>query len=153
MDEREPRFPLEEAAASQAGERPPALTGEGRLQIRATTASEALPVSDAAVVITDRRRDGELGTLLYSARTDRSGLTPEFTLAAPPASEGETPGGVPFQEYEVYVSADRFRPIHFLGVPVFDGVTTVQPAALTPDLGGGTGPASTVEVPAYTSQL
>ena len=138
MEDLSPRYPLNESMS------------EGRLQIRATTASEALPVADATVIVTTQ---GEPSTLLYSARTDQSGLTPEFVLPAPPASEGDAPGGVPFTEYEVYVHQERFRPIHFLGVPVFDGVTTVQPAALQPLSQGQGLPTGIQTVPAYTTQL
>lgn len=106
----------------------------GFLQVRVTTASDALPIADASVVVSARKagEEGE-GQSLYSAITDRSGLTPVFSLAAPPASTGERPGqGTPFTEYRVRVSAPRFLTQIYEGVPVFGGVTTVQPAALDP---------------------
>lgn len=153
MEQQEPRYPVESQTPPAPETAAPSRTGQGRLQVRASTASQALPVPGASVIVTDQEREGSLRTLLYSAKTDESGLTPEFILSSPPASESDSPGGIPFSEYEVFVSAEHFRPIRFLGVPVFDGVTTVQPAALTPISLDRPAALDVQEVPAYTSQL
>lgn len=128
-----------------------APTGRGFLQVRVSTAGDALPVENATVTITEQGKDGAAGKLLYSTPTDRNGLTPIFSLPAPPASVGEQPGrGVPYTEYRVEVSAERFISQIFEGVPVFGGVTTVQPAMLTPV--GVTQPAPE-RFPPYSSTL
>lgn len=126
-------------------------TGRGFLQVRVSTAGDALPVKNATVTITEQGKDGAAGKVLYSTLTDRSGLTPLFSLPAPPASVGEQPGlGVPYTEYRVEVSADRFISQIFEGVPVFSGVTTVQPATLTP---AGTTQPAPERFPPYSSTL
>ena len=111
-----------------------APTGRGFLQVRVSTARDALPVQDASVVVSYRTPDGEgEGQALYSAITDRSGLTPVLSLPAPDPALADKPGlGTPYLEYRVRVSAPRFLTQIFEGVPVFGGVTTVQPAALEP---------------------
>ena len=128
--------------------------GRGFLQVRVSTARDALPVADASVVVTYRPREGEgEGQALYSAITDRSGLTPVFSLPAPDPALSEKPGlGTPFQEYRVRVAAPRFLTQIFEGAPVFGGVTTVQPAALEPAPDNEPNPAPQV-FPPYSSTL
>ncbi len=126
-------------------------TGRGFLQVRVSTAGEALPVENAIVTIAEQGRDGMAGQLLYRTPTDRSGLTPVFSLPAPPASTGERPGGaVPYAEYRVEVNAERFISQIFEGVPIFGGVTTVQPAMLMP---AGTNRPAPERFPPYSSTL
>lgn len=105
----------------------------GFLQVRVSTANDALPVENASVVIAVPSGRENEGYVLYSVLTDQSGLTPVFSLPAPPKEESERPGGrTPYAEYQVRVNAPRFLPQIYEGVPVFSGITTVQPASLEP---------------------
>lgn len=129
-----------------------APAGRGFLQVRVSTARDALPVSDASAVVTYRTAEGA-EQALYSALTDRSGLTPVFSLPAPDPALSEKPGlGTPYLEYRVRVSAPRFLTQIFEGVPVFGGVTTVQPAALEPAPDNVPNPAPQI-FPPYSSTL
>lgn len=149
MEDMQPLYPVDQSALPWIQ----TLNGEGRLQLRVSTAQAALPVAGASVVVFQRRSDQERGELLYSVQTDESGLTPEMVLPTTLKEESEHPGGTPFVEYEVQVQQTGFQPIWFQGIPVFDGITTVQPAAMIPlpDSGERTTPIQVV--PPYVSQL
>lgn len=130
-----------------------APAGRGFLQVRVSTARDALPIGDALVTITARSDSASEGHALYSVMTDRSGLTAVFSLPAPPAETSERPGNsTPFAEYRIRVSAPRFLTQIFEGVPVFSGVTTVQPAALEPAPDDVANPAPQI-FPPYSSSL
>ena len=107
---------------------------KGYLRISATTAGGALPVQGVPVQIRD-----ETGSILHVLRTGESGLTPTVELSAPPAAESLTPGGeVPYALYLVTAELSGYQPVRELAVPVFDGITSLQPITLVPaQIGGG----------------
>lgn len=115
-------------AAADRNERDTAF---GTLVVRVFTAREALPVADALVLIS-RRIDGN-PTLQWSGRTDVSGNTPEIQLPTPEASLSEEPGHVhPYASYDIEVDQDGFYTAVFRNVPIFAGVTAVQPVEMVP---------------------
>ena len=73
-------------------------------------------------------------TLLYTLFTDRNGRTERVSLSAPAASLSLRPG-IPnaFALYSVAVTAEGFHPFFFSNVPVFSGITSIQPAELIPE--------------------
>ena len=107
-------------------------TGTGYLIIRATTASEALPLEDALVTV--------YGTLPnFSAavarlKTGSDGLTPKLALTTPPKSLSQTPDSedFPYATYNVTVQKNGYTPLSLYRIPLFDGVTSIQPADLIP---------------------
>ncbi|MCB6366475.1 carboxypeptidase regulatory-like domain-containing protein [Intestinibacillus massiliensis] len=127
--------------------------GDGYLQVRVNTATGALPIAGASVIIYERAEDGSTGEMLYNAVTDESGLTAKFALPAPPASLSDQPGApYPYREYQVRVQKPRFYPVRFEGVPIFEKISTEQPVALTPVPDGVTNPEPQV-FPPYSSTL
>ncbi len=133
----EQHSPQREATAEQ--NTPPAapqtisddLSGEGRLLVRVTTATGAIPLENATVVIRDSPEAG--GGIVASLRTDRSGLTPVITLAAPPKAIAQQPGTVrPFSTYNIDVILPGYFTPVYEGVPVFDGITSVQSVGMIP---------------------
>ena len=68
-----------------------------------------------------------------AVRTDRDGMTPPMTLAAPPRSASLAPGQVtPYALYTVEAMREGFVPLTALHVTLFAGVPAVLPVALTP---------------------
>ena len=107
-------------------------TGTGYLIVRATTASQALPLEDATVSVY-----GDLpnfSSLVARMKTGNDGLTPKLALLTLPRSLSETPGnGVPpYATYRIAVSKPGFEPLEMYRVPIFDGITSIQPADLIP---------------------
>lgn len=100
---------------------------QGFLRVWVTTAGGTLPVPGVPVRITD-----EDGTLLHVLRTSESGLTPTVALPAPPAAESLTPGTKPYSTYQISVDQTGYTPVPLLLVPIFDGITSLQPIPLVP---------------------
>ena len=112
-------------------------SGRGKLRIWITTAGGSLPVQGVPVQIRD-----ETGNILHVLRTGESGLTPTVELYAPPASESLTPGSsvTPFAPYLVTVELSGYQPVRELTVPIFDGITSLQPIVLVPAQNDGSTP-------------
>lgn len=110
------------------------MTGMGKLIIQTTTARDTLPVSGASVTVSQSgQQEGVPPTLLFSALTDRSGLTPVFDLPAPPRSASMHPGGqIPYARYAVQVEHPSYQPMSIVDVTVFDGVVSTLPVFLLP---------------------
>ena len=101
---------------------------KGYLRIWITTAGGSLPVQGVPVQIRE-----ENGTILHVLRTGESGLTPTVELPAPPAADSLTPGdAAPYTLYLVSVELSGYQPVRELSVPVFDGITSLQPITLVP---------------------
>lgn len=102
---------------------------KGYLRIWTTTAGGSLPVQGVPVQIRD-----ETGNILHVLRTGESGLTPTVELSAPPASDSLTPGSsaAPYALYLVTVELSGYQPVREMAVPVFDGITSLQPITLVP---------------------
>ena len=80
------------------------------------------------------------GNILHILRTGESGLTPTVELPAPPASGSLTPGNPasPYTPYMVTVELSGYQPVRELTVPIFEGITSLQPITLLP-AGDGAG--------------
>ena len=107
--------------------------GEGYLVVRVSTASGAIPLSGAQVTV----RGGEESNSDYyrSFYSGVSGLTPKIALPAPLRSLSENPsnGGIkPYSLYSIDVFSDGYVDLSFVNVPVFDTITSVQPANMIP---------------------
>ena len=105
------------------------MPGKGYLKIWVTEAGGALPVRGVPVQIRD-----EAGNILQVLRTGESGLTPTAELPAPPASESQTPENSirPYADYRVMIDMPGYVPVLEVSVPVFDGITSLQPVNLLP---------------------
>ena len=110
-------------------------TGLGFLIVRATTARGAIPIEGALVSV--RSYDPELqdgrGDVVFSAVTNRDGNTPPIPLSAPPRESSLTAGNPhPFTSYLVDVYNEGYSALNYINVPIFDGITAIQPADLIP---------------------
>ena len=96
----------------------------GFLQVFVRTARDSLPIPAAEVLI-------ESPTLSKGLITDRSGRTEPIPLPAPAPSSSLSPGeNAPFALYRVAVKKDGFYPQTTENVPVFAGITSLQPITL-----------------------
>ncbi len=110
---------------------PERQSGMGYLVVQVTTASSAIPLEGAAVRIS-RDETGE-GALLYELRTARDGRTERVELTAPARSASLTPSTAQvFSAYNIEVSAPGYTSAVYNHVPIFDGITAIQQANLTP---------------------
>ena len=106
-------------------------TGTGYLVIRASTASNALPVEGATVTV--RGNQPNFSAVIVKMETGRDGLTPKISLSAPPRENSTSPGiENPFATYNVDVDLKGYFPTSAQQVPVFDGITSIQPINLIP---------------------
>ena len=115
-----------------SNENPSDMSGQGYLQIEVTTASGAIPVRDATVIITERN-NGE-DSLIGMVVTDENGTTPIVPLPAPPQSLSEAPDPAerPYSEYNISVYKKGFYSIPQLTVPIFDTIKSIQPVSVIP---------------------
>ncbi|MGN0136371.1 hypothetical protein [Anaerotignum sp.] len=107
----------------------------GTLLFQVTSGQGAFPVAGATVVITKNLTDGH--SLSITTTTDESGKTEEFSLPAPSRSLSQTPGGRDvFATYDAVITAPGHVTVIVHDIPIFDGITTIQPVNLAPDLNG-----------------
>lgn len=103
------------------------------LRVAVTTALGAQPLENALVTVSTAPDENGTRTLLYAVRTDRDGMTPPMTLAAPPRSASLSPGQVtPYALYTVEAAREGFVPLTALHTALFAGVPAVLPVTLTP---------------------
>lgn len=106
-------------------------TGTGYAIVRATTASTAIPIEDALVLI--RGSEIENQDIMYSLNTDRDGLSRRVSLPAPLKNNSQSSGiEKPFAVYTIEVYKEGYYPQFYQNVPIFDSITAVQPAQMIP---------------------
>ena len=116
----------------------------GRLVVRVSAASGAVPISGATVVIRSAASTPPI-TVLATVITDESGLTEPILVVTPPLSESLSPGGKqPFAEISTEVTADGYFTSSNINIPIYPGITSIQPVTLIPlpDSESDTQPAS-----------
>lgn len=105
----------------------------GFLKFSVGTASGTIPLKDATVYVYTDPEDGGEGKLLYTLLTNVDGLTETVTLPTPPLSESFSPEyPKPYSTYNVFVSKQGFYPTEGRTVPLFPGITSIQPINLIP---------------------
>ena len=106
----------------------------GTLQFWVFTASEALPIENAKIVVTARinGRNHEM----YSALTDSSGETGAQSLPAPSKnlSQSSENNVQPFALYDASVEKDGYAKVILRDIPIFDGVQSIQRVAMIPEV-------------------
>ena len=114
-------------------QRPPssASGGAGYLIVRVSTALGAIPLEDALVTI--RGAEQQNSDVIYSKRTNSSGVTERVSLSAPNIRESESPGYPrPYAVYSVDISKPGYLPLRLENVAIFDSITSIQPAIMIP---------------------
>lgn len=108
----------------------------GYLLVRVSTALGAIPLTGATVTVRDEmgnQSENTQGGIIQVVKTDRDGNSPRIPLPTPPRGNSTSPGSsLPFATYSVDVEADGYYRQFFTGVPVYEGITSIQPAMLAP---------------------
>lgn len=108
--------------------------GTGYLIVQVSTAGGAIPLAGALVTVRDYdpETEAEIGNVIASMRTDRSGKTQKLALPAPARALSQAPGSpvLPYALYSIDVKTDRYYENYYASVPIFDGIVAVQPAVL-----------------------
>ncbi|MBO5356554.1 MAG: hypothetical protein J6A53_00160 [Clostridia bacterium] len=113
----------------------------GFLTVNVRTANGAIPIEGALVNIYENietdNGNGDLtnanGHLIYSMRTDSSGQTEKVALPTKNVALSLEPGNVrPFMSYNVFASKEGYFDSDVINMPIFQGITSVQPINLIP---------------------
>ena len=132
MDREMQRQPL-----PQSSENPPP-EGTGYLIIHVTTAGGAIPLEGAKIDVQKYEKESgsepaTRGDTIASLVSGIDGNTVRIPLTAPPKILSESPGnGTPYALYTVNVTLDGYNSQSFAGIPIFDGITSIQPVILVP---------------------
>lgn len=127
----------EKQTVPQAPEAIPGM-GEGRLVFAVSTAGGAIPLEGAAVTVRRRRSvtDGSGGEVMAVVYSDEDGKTEIIPLPAPARSLSLTPqkngAPAPYALYDAEIVLPAYYTQTFTRIPVFDGITSIQQAALIP---------------------
>ncbi len=117
---------------------PSPMTGSGKIIFRVSTASGAIPLAGAQVIVRERRADTDTSrsNAVAVITSDANGKTPVISLPAPPRalSMSPSPDGAPppFACYDAEVTLSGYFAVEFVCIPIFDGITSIQPATLIP---------------------
>ena len=107
----------------------------GTLLFQVTGGQGAVPIAGATVIISKALPNGH--TLSVTTTTDESGKTEEFSLPAPNRDKSQIPGGTDvFATYDALISAPGTVAVVVHDIPIFDGITTIQPVDLSFDVNG-----------------
>jgi len=103
----------------------------GTLIFQVTGGQGAFPVAGATVTIT-KPLDERLG-ISVTVITDESGKTAPISLPAPSKELSQKPNnGIVYATYQAEISAPNHVTTKIRDLPVFDGITTIQPVNLPP---------------------
>ncbi|GHU44577.1 hypothetical protein FACS1894111_12070 [Clostridia bacterium] len=101
--------------------------GLGYLKLETRLGDSLLPIGGVTVRIYD-----ESGRAIYQGVTDESGNLGKIPLPAPDKALSLQPGYVPYSTYTLEFFREGFAPLLIDGEQVFDGITTIQQAELSP---------------------
>lgn len=106
----------------------------GTLQVRVTSDIGFEPIEDASIQIS---YTGDPDSIIEEISTDRNGLTELVTLDTPPLEYSMEPGrNQPYSEYTIQIIAQNYAPLTISGAELMSGVTSIQPASLSPLITG-----------------
>jgi len=109
--------------------------GEGYLIVHVTTARGSIPLEGAQVLVRDYSPEftENRGDVRLTLISDRDGNTERIALPTPPVAQSLSPGAVqPFSIYNLEVRLDGYRSQIYYALPIFAGVTAVQPVDMIP---------------------
>lgn len=110
------------------------LMGSGQLTVKVSEGGVTLPIRGAVVTVSGRISPESSSGVIYTLKTDESGLTETVTLPAPDAANSLSPGGdTPYGVYDIKVTAPGYISAENAGTQIFDGVTALQYFSLIPE--------------------
>ena len=132
-------------------------TPVGTLYAKVTAGRGTLPLEGVSVYVRDYIDSGE-GNMLYTLKTNADGITPSVQLPAPDKNASLSPGStaLPYSEYVITAVKSGFNTVENVGVPIFDGVVSIQSVDMVPlteddVLNGKTGTTVYYESGGYTN--
>ncbi len=107
-------------------------TNYGYLGVTVTTALDAIPIKGATVAVS-RFEDG-VDVPFKILTTNEDGKTDIVLLPTPPKENSLTPNpiGPSYSVYNVRVDKEGYYTQNSLNVPIFTGITSIQPMRLIP---------------------
>lgn len=108
------------------------LDSYGGLQIRAYTASGALPIVGAVVRVKGAEEANSY--IQYSLLTNNDGLTPLISVPTPSKEFSLSPGPAesPYSVYDVEILADGYYMKQIRNVPIFSETKAILPIEMIP---------------------
>lgn len=110
----------------------------GQLIVQVTTAQGAIPLEGAQVDVRsyepeDVEDPESYGNVIASLVSGRDGNTPPIRLSSPPCSFADGPGGEkPYRLYQAEVFLEGYYNQNYIGIPIYEGITVIQPAVMIP---------------------
>ena len=108
----------------------------GFLVFTVRTANGAIPIKNALVNIYENKKDSGAmsnGYLLYTLRTNELGQTEKIALPTKSSALSTSPGNErPFLSYNVFASSEGYFDSDVINIPIFQGITSIQPINLLP---------------------
>lgn len=120
----------------------------GRLQVAVTTALGAIPLEGAEVHIYGVTAEDGTRETLYTLSTDVSGRTQKVLLPTVSEALSESPGNpYPYTAYTVSVRKTGYYNTEKINIPIFEGITSIQPVDMIPVAEYGDPDSATPEFP------
>ncbi len=107
----------------------------GYLIIHATTAGGAIPLEGVQILVRsyEQNNPDNKGEVLRVLITDRDGNTERIPLPAPPIATSLTPNEAPpYSVYNLEARLEGYYGQSYVALPIFDGITAIQPIQLIP---------------------
>ena len=120
----------------------------GNLVVQVSAASGAVPIKGAGVIVRSTDENG-MSQIIGVLQTDESGITQPIAIPTPSLAESLEPGGKkPYSEIMTEVFANGYYATVNLNIPIYPGITSIQPVTLIPlpDSAYGTQPARDVVI-------
>ncbi len=108
---------------------------EGYLIIHATTARGTIPLEGVMITVRsyEEASDTSHSGVIAARVTGRDGNTERISLPAPPTGESLSAGGIrPYTVYNLEAHLEGYRSQRYIGIPIFEGITAVQPVDMIP---------------------
>lgn len=104
----------------------------GYLGVTVTTALDSIPIQGATVAISRFEDGADVPVKILT--TDNNGKTDIVILPTPPRENSLTPSpvGPSYSVYNVRVDKEGYYTQNSLNVPIFTGITSIQPMRLIP---------------------
>ncbi|MBR7098156.1 MAG: hypothetical protein IKC59_01975 [Clostridia bacterium] len=118
---------------------PTSQNGTGYLLVHVATAGGAIPLEGAMVDIRIYQPESQSeqqtrGDTVASLVSGPDGNTVRIPLSAPPKALSESPNTseTPYALYSAIVTLDGYYSQSYVGIPIFDGISSIQPVILIP---------------------
>ncbi len=108
--------------------------GKGYLKVQAFSGKQSFPIVNARVIVSKNFNSGS--HTFYDELTDTSGIVDNLELNTPEKDLAKQDNKTsPFSTYTVRVTHPYFITTVYTNVPMFDGITSIQPVNMIPRTG------------------